>query len=357
MKILVTGGAGFIGLNFVKHLLVETEHSIVNVDKLTYAANQDAITAFESEPRHRFYQCDIVDAPSLSNIFESERPQAIVHLAAESHVDRSIATPAEFIQTNLVGTFNLLNCALKCYSSQTEAQKQRFRFVHVSTDEVYGSLSLNDKPTSEAAKYAPSSPYSASKAGSDHLALAWHITYGLPVIVTHAANNYGPFQHPEKLIPTIIAKAIDAQPIPVYGDGTNVRDWLHVEDHCRALYAVLEKGCSGNTYNIGAENEQSNLDVVNQVCHVLDEIRTNQSALGDEFRHASLIQFVTDRRGHDFRYALDTNKIRSELDWRPERNWKAGIRETVIWYLEHESWWRHICSQEKTTPNGSSQSE
>lgn len=355
MKVLVTGGAGFIGSTFVKHLLFQTQHSIVNVDKLTYAANRDTLKTLENETRHTFYQCDIVDAESLSKVFEIEHPDAVVHLAAESHVDRSIATPAEFIQTNVVGTFNLLNCALKCFESHPEEQKRTFRFVHVSTDEVYGSLSLDDHPTTEAAKYAPSSPYSASKAGSDHLALAWQVTFGLPVIVTHAANNYGPFQYPEKLIPTIISNAVDRKSIPVYGDGTNVRDWLHVADHCQALQAILEKGIVGETYNVGADNERGNLEVVKQVCRVLDELRLDPSA--DAFRHASLLKFVTDRKGHDFRYALDTNKLRSELNWRPSIDWTAGIRETVQWYLENEAWWRNVSKRADAAKNIASGSE
>ncbi len=334
MKVLVTGGSGFIGSNFVRHLLNCTQHSIVNVDKLTYAANPISLQEFDSNPKYCFHRCDIVDAESLAHVFQDERPDAVVHLAAESHVDRSIDVPADFIQTNVVGTFNLLNCAFQNYQKLGPAGQRQFRFVHVSTDEVYGSLALDEHAVVETAKYAPSSPYSASKAGSDHLALAWNVTYGLPVIVTHSANNYGAFQYPEKLIPTIISKAVCDQPIPVYGDGKNIRDWLHVDDHCIALVCVLENGIPGQTYNIGANNERSNNHVVQQICSILDEFLDHESTCSE------LIEFVTDRKGHDFRYALDTSKIKSDLGWVPKIEWETGLRDTVKWYLHNRDWWQ-----------------
>jgi dTDP-glucose 4,6-dehydratase len=339
MKVLVTGGSGFIGSNLVRHLLSGGQHSVVNVDAMTYAANPTSLADVENDERYCFCDCDIVDAAALEAVFEEHQPNAVIHLAAESHVDRSIDSPSAFIQTNVVGTFNLLNCALQSFESLEESLRHTFRFIHVSTDEVFGSLKVDDPATLESDRYAPSSPYSASKAGSDHLALAWHVTYGLPVIVTHAANNYGPYQYPEKLIPTVISRAVNRQSIPVYGDGTNVRDWLHVEDHCLAICRVLENGSVGESYNVGADNELKNIDLVREVCRVIDELTQNDC--GDGFRHEELIEFVTDRKGHDFRYALNTEKIRRHLDWSPQMNWSDAIRETVKWYLDHRSWWQH----------------
>jgi dTDP-glucose 4,6-dehydratase len=340
MKVLVTGGMGFIGSNFIRHLLGETVHSVVNVDKLTYAANPRSLLKFESDGRYQFHQCDIVDEAAIQKVFVAEAPDAVVHLAAESHVDRSIASPSDFIQTNIVGTFNLLSCALDRFESLDSCARSRFRFVHVSTDEVFGSLAASDPLTDEQSRYDPSSPYSASKAGSDHLARAWQVTYGLPVVVTNAANNYGPFQYPEKFIPTIISRAVNGKQIPVYGDGKNVRDWLHVQDHCIALQRVLEESAPGETYNIGADNERSNLGVVHKVCELLDELV--EDGVGFGRKHSEMIEFVTDRKGHDFRYALNTEKIRRELAWVPEMSWEAGIRETVQWYLENRSWWMRV---------------
>ncbi len=336
MKILVTGGCGFIGSHFIKQVLKQTPWAVINVDKLTYAANPQALADVEADPRYTFCRCDIVDLESIRELFRREQPTVVVHFAAESHVDRSITAPADFIQTNVVGTFNLLNCSLESWQDKNECVSDEFRFLHVSTDEVFGSLSIDDDAMNESGKYSPSSPYSATKAGSDHLALAWHATYGLPVVVTHCSNNYGAWQYPEKFIPTIISKAINEVPIPVYGDGKNVRDWLHVEDHCTALRCVLENGTPGETYNVGAENELSNLSVVYQVCKIVDELR-DTALLGG---HASLIEFVTDRKGHDFRYALDTKKIQQQLGWIPEVGWQTGLRQTVEWYMNNRSCWK-----------------
>lgn len=337
MKVLITGGMGFIGSNFVRHLLNHTTHSIINVDKLTYAANPRSLSDIEADPRYRFHQCDIVDEHALRQVFADEEPDSVIHLAAESHVDRSIVAPTDFIRTNLVGTFNLLGCALDRFESLDSSARSSFRFVHVSTDEVYGSLRATDELTDEQCRYEPSSPYSASKAGSDHLVRAWHVTHGLPVVVTHAANNYGPFQYPEKFIPTIISRAISGEQIPLYGDGQNVRDWLHVKDHCRAILRVLEDAAPGESYNVGADNEKSNFEVVHTVCEMVDEMVDGRSVKHDSC--ARLIKFVTDRKGHDFRYALNTEKIRNKLDWSPQISWEDGIRETINWYLQNRNWW------------------
>ena len=329
--LLVTGGCGFIGSNFVRfalnHHLAE---NLVNLDKLTYAGNLANLADVASDPRYRFVKGDITDTALVRGLFEETQPDAIVHFAAESHVDRSIVGPGDFVQTNIVGTFTLLEAARATWGKET-AQR---RFLHVSTDEVYGSLGETGRFTEETA-YAPRSPYSASKAASDHLAAASFHTYGLPVLITNCSNNYGPFQFPEKLMPLIINNALHGKDLPVYGDGRNVRDWLYVEDHCRALRTVLEKGIPGQTYNIGGNNEQANIDIVTSICNLLDELA---GPLPSGAPRTSLIRFVTDRPGHDRRYAIDATKIRRELGWEPQTTFREGLRRTVVWYLEHDGW-------------------
>jgi dTDP-glucose 4,6-dehydratase len=340
MKILVTGGAGFIGANLVRHLIRHTDHVVVNVDKLTYAGNRHSLADVMTHPRHVFEQVDLVDAERLRAVFRGHRPEAVMHLAAESHVDRSIDGPGEFIQTNIVGTFNLLQASLESW--RQAGQPESFRFLHVSTDEVYGSLGFQDPAFSEKSPYAPRSPYSASKAASDHLVRAWHATYRLPVLLTHCSNNFGPFQFPEKLIPLVILKALREEPIPIFGTGENVRDWLHVEDHCRALLAVLDRGAAGGAYNIGGGVELSNLDLVRRLCALLDELRPRPSGRP----HAEQITFVADRPGHDLRYAIDPRHIREELGWQPAANFAESLRDTVRWYLDHRDWWENILTGE-----------
>ena len=332
MKILVTGGAGFIGSALIRHLIAETTHTVVNVDKLTYASSPEALASAKDDPRFRLEQVDIADAATLAQIFSQHQPDAVMHLAAESHVDRSIDGPSEFIQTNIVGTFRLLETALAYYQALTDARKQAFRFHHVSTDEVYGSLGPTGLFT-ETTPYAPNSPYSASKAASDHLVRAWHHTYGLPVVVTNCSNNYGPYQFPEKLIPLMILNALDGKPLPVYGKGDNVRDWLYVEDHVRALMLVLERGRLGEEYNVGGNNEKKNIEVVREICSLLDELRPSVRD-----RHETLITYVQDRPGHDQRYAIDAGKLRRELGWMPRENFSTGLRKTVHWYLKNREW-------------------
>jgi dTDP-glucose 4,6-dehydratase len=335
---LVTGGAGFIGSALVRQLISETEHRVANVDKLTYAGNVESLGPARHHARHDFHRVDICDASALRAVFESERPDAVIHLAADSHVDRSIDGPGAFIQTNVVGTFTLLQEALRHWRSLDEGRRAAFRFIHVSTDEVFGTLG-DDGHFTESTPYDPSSPYSASKAGSDHLARAWHRTYGLPVVVTNCSNNYGPYQFPEKLIPLMIAKAIAAEPLPVYGRGENVRDWLYVEDHARALRRVVEAGRPGETYNIGGGNERRNIDVVTTLCRTLDELRP-----GANGSYERLISFVTDRPGHDFRYAIDATKLRHELGWHPQEDFSSGLRKTIEWYLANTEWMHHIAT-------------
>ena len=329
--LLVTGGCGFIGSNFVRfalhHHLAE---NLVNLDKLTYAGNLANLADVASDPRYRFVKGDIADTALVRGLFEETQPDAIVHFAAESHVDRSIVGPGDFVQTNIVGTFTLLEAARATWGKET-AQR---RFLHVSTDEVYGSLGETGRFTEETA-YAPRSPYSASKAASDHLAAASFHTYGLPVLITNCSNNYGPFQFPEKLMPLIINNALHGKDLPVYGDGRNIRDWLYVEDHCRALRTVLEKGIPGQTYNIGGNNEQANIDIVTSICNLLDELA---GPLPSGAPRTSLIRFVTDRPGHDRRYAIDATKIRRELGWEPQTTFREGLRRTVAWYLKHDGW-------------------
>jgi dTDP-glucose 4,6-dehydratase len=338
--ILVTGGAGFIGSNFVLRLISQTVGKIINYDKLTYAGNLKNLISLQNDPRHVFVRGDINDAEVLAETLARYQPEVIVHFAAESHVDRSILGPEEFIRTNVAGTFHLLEAALAHWRSLPVQQRERFRFLHVSTDEVYGSLGPSDPPFTEATPYAPNSPYSASKAASDHFVRAYHSTYGLPTITTNCSNNYGPFQFPEKLIPLVIVNALAGKPLPVYGDGKNVRDWLYVGDHCEAIWKVLVSGRPGETYNIGGQSEKSNIDVVRMICGMLNELRPNKQ-VGD---FSSLITFVKDRPGHDRRYAIDASKISSELGWAPRETFETGLRRTVGWYLENQAWVQDVQS-------------
>ena len=390
MKILVTGGSGFIGSNLVRLLVEEKGASVINLDKLTYAGNSESLADLDGNPNYAFEQVDLCDAAALTEVFAKHQPDAVTHLAAESHVDRSIDGPGEFIQTNIVGTFNLLQASLAYWRSLPEAvrvesssvetdsepescsslelktrtsnctTKSDFRFLHVSTDEVYGSLAADAPGFSETHAYDPHSPYSASKAASDHLARAWADTYGLPVLVTNCSNNYGPYQFPEKLIPVVILKCLRGEPIPVYGKGENIRDWLYVTDHAEALYAVLSKGRVGETYNIGGNNEQTNLDLIKQICKIVEEFESQVPSSSDKqnsqleqplggsnsnsVSYESLITFVTDRPGHDMRYAIDPTKIRDELGWVPKEDFASGFRKTVKWYLDNREWTDRILS-------------
>jgi len=338
--ILVTGGAGFIGSNFILHWLANESSNVVNLDKLTYAGNPANLLSASSDRRYKFLQGDICDRDLIAELLITHRPRAIVHFAAESHVDRSIHGPDDFIRTNVNGTFSLLEEAREYWSGLLDAERDSFRFLHISTDEVYGSLGPEDAAFTESTRYSPNSPYSASKAASDHLVRAYFHTYGLPVLTTNCSNNYGPFQFPEKLIPLVILHAIGGRPIPVYGDGQNVRDWLFVTDHCEAIRSVLARGKSGETYNIGGRNEVKNLDVVNSICSALDELRPNDPVMP----HAKLIAFVTDRPGHDRRYAMNASNIESELGWKPRETFETGIRKTILWYLENEAWIQSVTS-------------
>jgi dTDP-glucose 4,6-dehydratase len=341
LTVLVTGAAGFIGSNFVLDWLRESAEPVVSLDKLTYAGNLRNLASLERDPRHTFVRADICDRDAIDRLLAAHRPRAIVHFAAESHVDRSIHGPGEFIQTNVVGTFTLLEAARGHWSGLGAAEKEAFRFLHVSTDEVYGSLGPDDPAFTEVTPYAPNSPYSASKAGSDHLVRAYHHTYGLPVLTTNCSNNYGPYQFPEKLIPLMVLNALDGKPLPVYGDGSNVRDWLYVGDHCSAIRQVLERGRPGETYNIGGSAERRNLDVVKRICATLDELRPRAAG-----RYEDLVTFVRDRPGHDWRYAMDTSKIGRELGWRPRESFESGLRRTVEWYLANTDWVASVRSGE-----------
>ena len=343
MKIIVTGGAGFIGSAVIRHLINDTEHQVINLDKLTYAGNLASLTEVENNSRYQFVQMDICDASGTADVLREHQPDAIMHLAAESHVDRSIDHAGEFMQTNIMGTFNLLEQARRYWGGLPQTRKANFRFHHVSTDEVYGDLEGTTDLFTETTSYAPSSPYSASKASSDHLARAWQRTYGLPVLVTNCSNNYGPCHFPEKLIPHMILNALAGKPLPVYGDGNQIRDWLYVEDHARALVRVITQGEIGETYNIGGHNEVRNIEVVKLLCELLEELASDQKP-ADVKRFADLITFVKDRPGHDVRYAIDASKIARELDWTPEETFSTGLRKTVLWYLNNKHWWQNVLS-------------
>lgn len=339
MKILVTGGAGFIGSAVVRHVIENTSDSIINVDKLTYAGNLESLEEVAGSERYAFEQVDICDASEVRRILKQYQPTVIMHLAAESHVDRSIDGPGEFINTNIVGTYTLLEAAREYYEGLNDDAQSQFRFHHISTDEVYGDLGEEGFFT-ETTSYEPSSPYSASKAASDHLVRSWSRTYGLPVLVTNCSNNYGPYHFPEKLIPLMILNALAAKPLPVYGDGSQIRDWLYVEDHARALYKVVTEGISGQTYNIGGHNERRNIEVVQTICDILEELVPDRPQ-GVE-KYSDLITYVADRPGHDVRYAIDASKIQRELGWVPDESFESGIRKTVQWYLDNKEWWQRV---------------
>ena len=338
--ILVTGGAGFIGANFVLDWLASHEEAVVNLDKLTYAGNLQTLASVADDPRHVFVRGDIGDSALVDRLLAEHRPRAVVNFAAESHVDRSIHGPEDFVQTNVLGTFRLLESVRGHWSALPEAEKAAFRFLHVSTDEVYGTLAPSDPAFTEDNKYEPNSPYSASKAASDHLVRAWHHTYGLPVLTTNCSNNYGPYHFPEKLIPLMIVNALAGKPMPVYGDGMQVRDWLYVRDHCSAIRRVLEAGQTGETYNVGGWNEKPNIEIVKTICALLDELRPR----ADGKPYADQISYVTDRPGHDRRYAIDARKLERELGWKPAETFETGIRKTVEWYLSHQEWVRNVQS-------------
>jgi dTDP-glucose 4,6-dehydratase len=342
MKIIVTGGAGFIGSTLIKHILAESGDTVINVDKLTYAGCIETLADVASHNRYVFKQADISDHSAMERILSDYQPDAIMHLAAESHVDRSIHGAADFVQTNLVGTFVLLEVARGYFNALPDDRKAVFRFHHISTDEVFGDLKPYDHPFTEETPYCPSSPYSATKAGSDHLVRAWGRTYGLPILITNCSNNYGPYQFPEKLIPRIIRNALNGRSLPVYGDGSQIRDWLYVDDHARALHLVLNKGAVGTTYNVGGKNEKKNIEVVHEICDLLNELRPSPS-----FDYRSLIAFVADRPGHDRRYAIDCRKIERELGWEPRETFATGLRQTVQWYLSNDEWISMICARQQ----------
>lgn len=339
-KILVTGGAGFIGSALVRHIIRNTQDAVVNVDKLTYASNLESLESVSQDSRYAFEQVDICDRAEIDRVFAQHRPDWVMHLAAESHVDRSINGPAAFIETNIIGTYTLLEASRAYWNEMPSEKKAAFRFHHISTDEVYGDLYGTDDLFTETAPYAPSSPYSASKASADHLVRAWLRTYGLPTIVTNCSNNYGPYHFPEKLIPLMILNALEGKPLPVYGDGMQIRDWLYVEDHARALYQVVNEGKIGETYNIGGHNEKANIDVVRTICALLEELVPDKPA--GVARYEDLITYVTDRPGHDMRYAVDAAKISRELGWTPQETFESGIRKTVEWYLNNKRWWSRV---------------
>ncbi|MCC5610846.1 dTDP-glucose 4,6-dehydratase [Nostoc sp. CHAB 5834] len=337
MKIFVTGGCGFIGSALVRHLINDGKPTVFNIDSLTYAGNISSVDSVSDSARYQFVKADICDTVQVKAFLHQFRPDVITHLAAESHVDRSIDEPAAFIQTNLVGTFSMLTAALDYWRSLSEEKKEKFRFHHISTDEVFGALG-DDGLFTEETPYDPRSPYSASKAGSDHLVRAWYHTYGLPVVITNCSNNYGPYHFPEKLIPLVIIKCLAGEPLPVYGTGSNVRDWLYVDDHVRALQTVFERGAVGNSYMVGGNSERTNLEVVHVICDTLDRIRPRT----DNLSYREQIKFVVDRPGHDFRYAIDATKLQTELNWEPLESFESGIEKTIIWYLENRSWWEAI---------------
>lgn len=339
-RVIVTGGCGFIGSAVVRFLINNTEFEILNIDKLTYAASQKSLLDSAVSKRYHFRQIDICNRSDLDEIFLSFKPDLILHLAAESHVDRSIDGPADFISTNIVGTYNLLEAARTYFQSVSKERQQSFRFHHISTDEVYGDLACDDDLFSEDTPYSPNSPYSASKASSDHLVRAWHSTYNLPIVISNCSNNYGPFQFPEKLVPHMVLNAVKGKPMPVYGNGKQVRDWLHVDDHVNALMVVALEAEIGETYNIGGNSERQNIQVVNSICDILEEMRPQKPEGIDRYR--DLIQYVDDRPGHDIRYAIDATKIRNELHWEPSQDFESGLRKTVSWYLDNEWWWQEI---------------
>ncbi|AME00687.1 dTDP-glucose 4,6-dehydratase [Moraxella osloensis] len=341
-NILVTGGAGFIGSAVIRYLINETNSNVLNIDKLTYAGNLESLETVSNNPRYQFLHADICDKWAMKKAFDDFEPDIVMHLAAESHVDRSIDGPMDFIQTNIIGTYTLLEVARNYWQNLTEDKKSRFKFHHISTDEVYGDLEGTDDLFTEETSYSPSSPYSASKASSDHLVRAWYRTYGLPVVVTNCSNNYGPYHFPEKLIPLVILNALDGKPLPVYGDGKQIRDWLYVEDHARALYLVANTAKVGETYNIGGHNEKQNIDVVKTICTILDNIKPRT----DGQSYAQQITFVKDRPGHDLRYAIDASKINKELGWQPQETFESGIQKTVEWYLSNQGWVNHVKSGE-----------
>ncbi len=343
MRVLLTGGCGFIGSAVIRHLIRTTAHTVVNVDRMTYAASEDALEEARGDPRHLLIKADIADLPAMQQVFSTHRPDAVMHLAAESHVDRSIDGPAVFIQTNVVGTFALLEAARGYWSGLDASARASFRFHHISTDEVFGALATDDPPFTETTPYDPRSPYSASKAASDHLVRAWHHTYGLPTFVTNTTNNYGPWHFPEKLIPLVTINAIEGRELPVYGSGSNTRDWLFVEDHAEALVRAVEHGKPGETYAIGACQPRSNLEVVQAICRVLDELRPDPAGSRER-----LIRYVKDRPGHDFRYEIDASHAQKSLDWAAAHDFDHGIRRTVQWYLDHQSWWSDIRSKRYT---------
>ncbi|MDD1365393.1 dTDP-glucose 4,6-dehydratase [Acinetobacter baumannii] len=344
MKILITGGAGFIGSAVVRHIIQNTEDEVLNVDKLTYAGNLESLISVENNPRYQFSQTDICDRAALDKLFETFQPDAVMHLAAESHVDRSITGPYAFIETNVIGTYQMLEASRAYWLSLNDEKKAAFRFHHISTDEVYGDLEGTTDLFTETTSYSPSSPYSASKASSDHLVRAWNRTYGLPVLVTNCSNNYGPFHFPEKLIPLMILNALQGKSLPVYGNGQQIRDWLFVEDHARALYTVVTQGIVGETYNIGGHNEKANLDVVHAICDLLEELAPHKPEGVAQYK--DLITYVKDRPGHDVRYAIDATKIKEELNWVPKESFETGLRKTVEWYLNNKEWVEHVQSGE-----------
>lgn len=341
-NILVTGGAGFIGSAVIRYLINSTDNRVLNIDKLTYAGNLESLASVNDNPRYQFLHADICDKVAMTKAFDDFKPDIVMHLAAESHVDRSIDGPIDFIQTNIIGTYNLLEVARNYWQNLTEDKKSSFKFHHISTDEVYGDLEGTEDLFTEATSYSPSSPYSASKASSDHLVRAWHRTYGLPIVITNCSNNYGPYHFPEKLIPLVILNALEGKSLPVYGDGKQIRDWLYVEDHARALYLVATTAKVGETYNIGGHNEKQNIDVVKTICTILDNIKPRT----DGQSYAQQITFVKDRPGHDLRYAIDASKISKELNWQPQETFESGIQKTVEWYLANQDWVNHVKSGE-----------